>query len=37
MWIGINIPTENWLKITTEFGRLFKEAVVALPVLTERL
>ena len=31
----LNIPTENWLKITTEFGALFKGAVGALPALTE--
>ena len=31
----LNIPTENWLKITTEFGSLFKGAVGALPALTE--
>jgi len=23
----LNIPAENWLKITTEFGALFKGAV----------
>ncbi|MGK0409000.1 MAG: REP element-mobilizing transposase RayT [Shewanella psychromarinicola] len=31
----LNIPAENWLKITTEFGSLFKGAVGALPALTE--
>ncbi len=31
----LNIPAENWLKITTEFGALFKGAVGALPALTE--
>lgn len=31
----LNIPAENWLKITTEFGHLFKGPVGALPVLTE--
>ena len=31
----LNIPAENWLKITTEFGTLFKGAVGALPALTE--
>jgi hypothetical protein len=31
----MNIPAENWLKITTEFGSLFKGAVGALPALTE--
>jgi uncharacterized phage protein gp47/JayE len=31
----LNISAENWLKITTEFGALFKEAVGALPALTE--
>jgi hypothetical protein len=31
----LNRPAENWLKITTEFGLLFKGAVGALPVLTE--
>jgi hypothetical protein len=31
----LNIPAENWLKITTEFGILFKGAVGALPALTE--
>ncbi|WP_041766599.1 transposase [Psychromonas ingrahamii] len=31
----LNIPTENWLKISTEFGHLFKGAVGALPALTE--
>ncbi|WP_350999567.1 hypothetical protein [Shewanella sp. TB7-MNA-CIBAN-0143] len=30
------IPTaENWLKITTEFGALFKGAVGVLPALSE--
>jgi hypothetical protein len=33
-WLCI-IPAENWLKITTEFGSLFKGAVGALPALTE--
>jgi REP element-mobilizing transposase RayT len=31
----LNIPADNWLKITTEFGHLFKGAVGALPALTE--
>jgi REP element-mobilizing transposase RayT len=31
----LNIPAENWLKITTEFGSSFKGAVGALPALTE--
>jgi hypothetical protein len=31
----LNIPAENWLKITTEFGSLFNGAVGALPALTE--
>ncbi|WP_409086079.1 hypothetical protein [Shewanella sp. SR44-4] len=31
----LNIPAENWLKITTEFGALFKGAVGVLPALTE--
>jgi hypothetical protein len=31
----LNIPAENWLIITTEFGSLFKGAVGALPALTE--
>ncbi len=31
----LNIPAENWLKITTEFGALFKGAVGALSALTE--
>ncbi|MDO6777229.1 transposase [Shewanella sp. 3_MG-2023] len=31
----LNIPAENWLKITTEFGALFKGAVGALPALTD--
>jgi len=31
----LNIPAENWLKITTEFDALFKGAVGALPALTE--
>jgi hypothetical protein len=31
----LNIPTENWLKVTTEFGSLFKGAVGDLPALTE--
>ena len=31
----LNIPAENWLKITTEFGSLFKGAGDALPALTE--
>ncbi|MCT8987496.1 transposase [Shewanella phaeophyticola] len=31
----LNIPADNWLKITTEFGILFKGAVGALPALTE--
>jgi len=31
----LNIPADNWLKITTEFGVLFKGAVGALPALTE--
>ena len=31
----LNIPADNWLKITTEFGALFKGAVGALPALTE--
>jgi hypothetical protein len=31
----LNILAENWLKITTEFGSLFKGAVGALPALTE--
>jgi REP element-mobilizing transposase RayT len=31
----LNIPAENWLKITTEFGHLFKGPVGALPALTE--
>ncbi|MEZ8188307.1 transposase [Shewanella sp. 5S214] len=31
----LNIPAENWLKITTEFGSLFKGAVGGLPALTE--
>ena len=31
----LNIPADNWLKITTEFGTLFKGAVGALPALTE--
>jgi hypothetical protein len=31
----LNIPADNWLKITREFGRLFKGAVGALPALTE--
>jgi hypothetical protein len=31
----LNIAIENWLKITTEFGHLFKGAVGALPALTE--
>jgi hypothetical protein len=31
----LNIPVENWLKMTTEFGSLFKGAVGALPALTE--
>lgn len=31
----LNIPQENWLKITTEFEQLFKGAAGALPVLTE--
>jgi hypothetical protein len=31
----LNIPEENWLKITTEFGALFKGVVGALPALTE--
>jgi hypothetical protein len=31
----LNIPAENWLKITTEFGVLFKGAVGALPALTD--
>jgi hypothetical protein len=30
-----NIPAENWLKITTEFGALFKGAVGVLPALSE--
>ena len=32
---GLNIPAENWLKITTEFGALFKGAVGALPAITD--
>jgi hypothetical protein len=31
----LNIPAENWLNITTEFGVLFKGAVGALPALTD--
>ncbi len=31
----LNIPAENWLKITTEFGALFKGAVGSLPALTK--
>ncbi|WOT04480.1 transposase [Shewanella youngdeokensis] len=31
----LNIPAENWLKITTEFESLFKGAVGALPALTD--
>tara|TARA_R110002050_G_scaffold17036_2_gene51063 strand:- start:1233 stop:1502 length:270 start_codon:yes stop_codon:yes gene_type:complete len=31
----LNIPAENWLKTTTEFGALFKGAVGGLPALTE--
>ena len=31
----LNISAENWLKITTDFGSLFKSAVGALPALTE--
>jgi REP element-mobilizing transposase RayT len=31
----LNIPAENWFKITTEFGSLFKGAVGTLPALTE--
>jgi hypothetical protein len=31
----LNISADNWLKITTEFGSLFKGAVGALPALTE--
>jgi hypothetical protein len=31
----LNISAEYWLKITTEFGHLFKGAVSALPALTE--
>ena len=31
----LNIPEENGLKITTEFGELFKGAVGALSALTE--
>ena len=31
----LNIPADNWLKITIEFGVLFKGAVGALPALTE--
>jgi uncharacterized phage protein gp47/JayE len=31
----VNIPAENWLKITTEFGHLFKGAVGSLAALTE--
>jgi REP element-mobilizing transposase RayT len=31
----LNIPAENWLKITADFGSLFKGAVGAFPALTE--
>jgi len=31
----LNILADNWLKITTEFGSLFKGAVGSLPALTE--
>ncbi len=31
----LNLPAENWLKITTEFSALFKGAVGALLALTE--
>jgi hypothetical protein len=31
----LNIPADNWLKIATEFGSLFKGAVGSLPALTE--
>jgi hypothetical protein len=31
----LNISAENWLKITSEFGDLFKGQVGALPALTE--
>ncbi|MFT6138817.1 MAG: hypothetical protein ACJAXN_000001 [Psychromonas sp.] len=31
----LNLPVENWLKITREFGHLFKGAVGALAALTE--
>ena len=31
----LNIPADNWLKITTEFGSLFKGAAGVLPALTE--
>ncbi|GGP88181.1 hypothetical protein GCM10009410_22440 [Shewanella ulleungensis] len=31
----LHIPAENWLKITTEFGALFKGVVGALPALTD--
>jgi hypothetical protein len=31
----LNIPAENWLKVTTEFGSLFKGAVGGVTCLTE--
>jgi REP element-mobilizing transposase RayT len=31
----LNLPVDNWLKITREFGHLFKGAVGGLPALTE--
>ncbi|WP_394132399.1 transposase [Shewanella maritima] len=31
----LNIPEENWLKISTEFEALFKDAVGNLPALTQ--
>ncbi|CAM4303551.1 Transposase [Shewanella denitrificans] len=31
----LNIPTENWLKITEDFGHLFKGAVGSLQALSQ--